>query len=162
MKIQKSTLFIASLLLAGMVSCNADTSDKNDILIDNTSSEAAAPDASAGQQFAPEAAATSSGTTPATVTVIPTPQSAQNVKLNPAHGQPGHDCAVAVGAPLGGNSAAVQQVAPAAPAAISTTPLPSGLGGPRPQFNANSGNLNPAHGQPGHDCAVAVGAPLPS
>lgn len=159
MKIQKSTLFIASLLLAGMVSCNADTSDKNDILIDNTSSEAAAPDASAGQQFAGDEAAMPSATTPTTVTVSPTPQPAQNVKLNPAHGQPGHDCAVAVGAPLGGNSAAVQQVAPAA---ISTTPLPNGLGGPRPQFNANSGNLNPPHGQPGHDCAVAVGAPLPS
>jgi hypothetical protein len=26
---------------------------------------------------------------------------------------------------------------------------------------ASSGNLNPPHGQPGHDCAVAVGAPLP-
>jgi hypothetical protein len=35
------------------------------------------------------------------------------------------------------------------------------LGGPIPKFNASS-NLNPAHGQPGHDCAVAVGAPLPT
>jgi hypothetical protein len=25
---------------------------------------------------------------------------------------------------------------------------------------SGSGKLNPAHGQPGHDCAVAVGAPL--
>lgn len=151
MRTQKSTLFIASLMLAGMVSCNADTSDKNDILIDNTSAPAV-------EQVAPEAV-TPSATTPATVTVTPAPASSQNVRLNPAHGQPGHDCAVAVGAPLGGNSAAVQQVAPAA---ISTAPVPNALGGPRPQFNANSGNLNPAHGQPGHDCAVAVGAPLPS
>ncbi len=158
MKIQKSTLFIASFLLVGMVSCNADTSEKADIVIDSPSTPAA-------EQVAPEAL-TPSATTPTTVTVTPTPTpqpaANQDVKLNPAHGQPGHDCAVAVGAPLGGNSAVVRQVAPAAPAAISTVPSPSGLSGPKPQFNANSGKLNPGHGQPGHDCAVAVGAPLPS
>lgn len=51
--------------------------------------------------------------------------------VNPAHGQPYHDCSIAVGAPL---------VAKEAPAA--------------------NVKLNPAHGQPGHRCDIAVGAPL--
>jgi hypothetical protein len=29
-----------------------------------------------------------------------TPTSGSSAKLNPPHGQPGHDCAIAVGAPL--------------------------------------------------------------
>lgn len=85
------------------------------------------------------------------------------VALNPPHGQPGHDCAIAVGAPLDGSGAAQQ--APqidmsqmgngAAQPTITTTPVaPAGDG------SASSVKLNPAHGQPGHDCAIAVGAPL--
>lgn len=77
----------------------------------------------------------------------------QAAGLNPPHGQPGHDCAIAVGAPLNGSPAAnAPQSAPStmnfptAPLAPASTP-----GGPR---------LNPPHGQPGHDCAVQVGAPL--
>lgn len=50
---------------------------------------------------------------------------------NPAHGQPHHDCSLAVGAPL------VKQPAP-----------------------ANEIKVNPAHGQPGHRCDIEVGAPL--
>lgn len=80
--------------------------------------------------------------------------SAPKAGLNPPHGQPGHDCAVAVGAPLDGSGGQ------APPANVSTS-LPE----IQPNLNVSaptSGNLNPPHGQPGHDCAVAVGAPLPS
>lgn len=73
--------------------------------------------------------------------------------LNPAHGEPGHDCAIPVGAPLDGSGAQPQAVNPGATQTI------------EPNLNVTapvSGNLNPAHGQPGHDCAVAVGAPLPA
>lgn len=69
------------------------------------------------------------------------PENSAEVKLNPPHGQPGHDCAVKVGDPLpnANNGAAIQMQQPA----------------------ANSGvKLNPPHGQPGHDCAVKVGDPL--
>lgn len=82
--------------------------------------------------------------------------SAQTAKtvaaVNPPHGQPGHDCAVAVGAPLNaiaGDNTPQAQPAVTSPAAAS---VPAAKG---------SGRMNPAHGQPGHDCAVAVGAPLP-
>ncbi|RZJ81650.1 MAG: hypothetical protein EOO47_03505 [Flavobacterium sp.] len=84
------------------------------------------------------------------------PTTTNSGKLNPAHGQPGHDCAVAVGAPLGSKTVqtATNNAAPkvnvSQPATTSATPV----------LNEKGKRLNPAHGQPGHDCAVAVGAPL--
>lgn len=76
---------------------------------------------------------------------------AGTAKLNPAHGEPGHDCAIPVGAPLDGSGGKAPQAATltqdnAAPA--------------NPSVSAEGKKLNPAHGQPGHDCAVPVGAPL--
>ena len=78
--------------------------------------------------------------------------------MNPAHGQPGHRCDIQVGAPLSsppGNtaqqqSAPVQMPQPQA-AAPSILNAPTGTTAP---------GMNPAHGQPGHKCDVAVGAPL--
>lgn len=84
--------------------------------------------------------------------------------LNPAHGQPFHNCAIAVGAPL--NSApqlnpAPQLVAPQQNSVnnnintnpISPFPVPGKATSPKPA-------LNPAHGQLHHRCEIAVGAPL--
>ena len=79
--------------------------------------------------------------------------------MNPAHGQPNHRCDIAVGAPLSSPSGkpAAQPI---------TTPVQT----PQPQQGAPSilkapststaVGMNPAHGQPGHKCDVAVGAPL--
>lgn len=67
--------------------------------------------------------------------------------LNPAHGQPGHRCDLAVGAPL---PATVNSTTNAVPSA---TPEPIKPVDTKPA-------LNPAHGQPGHRCDLAVGAPL--
>ncbi|MDQ6470284.1 hypothetical protein RB619_06480 [Flavobacterium sp. LHD-80] len=84
--------------------------------------------------------------------------------LNPAHGQPGHRCDIAVGAPL--NSAAPQQ------GQATATQTPQVV-----QVNPNQKNvvtttaaapvkvakgMNPSHGQPGHRCDIPVGAPLNS
>lgn len=78
-------------------------------------------------------------------------QAAENPRVNPAHGQPGHRCDLAVGAPLintdgtpvpAANPQNIQS-APALPA-----PVPAGL------------KVNPPHGQPGHRCDIQVGAPL--
>ena len=73
------------------------------------------------------------------------------VKLNPAHGQPGHDCAIPVGAPLNGTASNT-------PAPTSTTPQQSTTVSPV-RINQTP-TVNPPHGEPGHDCAVPVGAPL--
>lgn len=89
--------------------------------------------------------------------------------MNPAHGQPNHRCDIAVGAPLNSpvTKPAVQTATSAAtPAAAAATPSvtqtqtvtpskPKLLNDP-----AMKGKPNPAHGQPGHDCAVPVGQTL--
>ncbi len=87
--------------------------------------------------------------------------------LNPAHGQPGHRCDIAVGAPL--NSAPTQQV--------QQTQQVQTQAGQTVQVNPNQKNvvtttmaapvkvgkgMNPSHGQPGHRCDIPVGAPLNS
>ena len=79
----------------------------------------------------------------------------QTAGLNPPHGQPGHDCAIAVGAPLKGSPASN-----AAPTTAPTMNFPTATPSPSPASTSGGQRLNPPHGQPGHDCAVQVGAPL--
>lgn len=79
----------------------------------------------------------------------------QTAGLNPPHGQPGHDCAIAVGAPLKGSPAAN-----AVPTSAPTMNFPTATPSPSPASTSGGQRLNPPHGQPGHDCAVQVGAPL--
>ncbi|TCC94119.1 hypothetical protein EZ428_04900 [Pedobacter frigiditerrae] len=89
--------------------------------------------------------------------------------LNPAHGQPGHRCDIAVGAPL--NSTPTKATAPTVqttsvtqPATITPQPTVS-VTPPTAQtatVNAKGEKLNPAHGEPNHRCDIAVGAPLNS
>lgn len=96
--------------------------------------------------------------------------------MNPAHGQPGHRCDIAVGAPLdspaerqvpqqtsaapsqggflGGSSATPQQAAPQQAAPQQAMPAQQTAAGMK-------GKPNPAHGQPGHRCDISVGQPLP-
>jgi len=78
---------------------------------------------------------------------------------NPAHGQPGHDCALPVGAPLKQNVNNTQTNAVPAQTATVPTSQPA-TSQPVAQQPSSSKKLNPAHGQPGHDCAKPVGAPL--
>lgn len=79
-------------------------------------------------------------------------------QLNPPHGEPGHRCDIPVGSPLDGS-------APPPPAV--NMPMSVDIPGastaitPPPPSSSNSGMINPPHGEPGHDCAVPVGSPLP-
>lgn len=84
---------------------------------------------------------------------------AEPIALNPAHGLSGHRCDIAVGAPL--NSAPNTNSAPA-PVQMNTAPATQNA--PMMQSAPSTGGkvlINPPHGQPGHDCAVEVGKPLP-
>lgn len=95
--------------------------------------------------------------------------------MNPPHGQPGHRCDIAVGAPLNsppGNanqpkagSAITQQIDPSKfttqtqtsqPAATPAILSPDGAA-----TTTTAPGMNPPHGQAGHQCGIAVGAPLP-
>jgi len=76
--------------------------------------------------------------------------------MNPAHGQPGHRCDIPVGAPLnsppGKTTAATTNAATTQPVTMNTTTTPV----------KTAPGMNPPHGQPGHRCDIAVGAPLNS
>lgn len=86
-----------------------------------------------------------------------TPQTGTPVAsgMNPEHGQPGHRCDIAVGAPL--NSAPAE--APVVTTTPTFNPAPA-TQTPASTPPATAPGMNPPHGQPGHDCAIAVGAPL--
>lgn len=77
-------------------------------------------------------------------------------KLNPAHGQPGHRCEIAVGAPLDGSPAPSATPAPKTASPITAKPVTPAA------TTTTAPGMNPAHGQPGHRCDIAVGAPLDS
>jgi hypothetical protein len=73
--------------------------------------------------------------------------------INPAHGQPGHDCAVPVGAPLNGGGTSSQSKP------IQTINANGNTSSPVKPISG-SGAINPPHGQPGHRCDIQVGDPL--
>lgn len=93
---------------------------------------------------------------PVTVNSQPTPQKVAP-GMNPSHGQPGHRCDIAVGAPLDSkpvpvNNAVAKTDSGSQPVTINTQPTPQKV----------APGMNPSHGQPGHRCDIAVGAPLNS
>ncbi len=103
---------------------------------------------------------------PTAVTAQPQNQTTQNqatvtsstAGTNPAHGQPGHQCGIPVGAPLNstGNKTTAQ---PTTTQTIQPT-MNAVANVAKPVTTAKG--MNPPHGQPGHQCGIAVGAPLNS
>lgn len=73
--------------------------------------------------------------------------SGNTANVNPPHGQPGHRCDIAVGAPLDGTSA-------------NAAPTQINMQNEANATPATGEGLNPPHGQPGHRCDIQVGAPL--
>jgi len=97
---------------------------------------------------------------PVTPSVI-TPSGTTAAGMNPPHGQPGHRCDIAVGAPL--NSPPAQQTTPTITTPVNTPINISADKLSQPATTAAvAPGMNPAHGQPGHRCDIAVGAPLNS
>jgi hypothetical protein len=96
------------------------------------------------------------------ITNLPSPVTTPSIvnngaKLNPAHGQPGHNCAVAVGAPLTGSAPSSSLSVPVQ----KTTPDVQTTVAPAAPVKTAPG-INPPHGQPGHRCDISAGAPLNS
>ena len=91
--------------------------------------------------------------------------------MNPPHGQAGHHCDISVGAPLNSppgkkptTTGATTQSTMVTPATLNqdgklkpTTNVPTSIASPV----VTAPGMNPPHGQEGHLCSVAVGAPLP-
>lgn len=91
--------------------------------------------------------------TPQTQTSTDETSSSTTGALNPSHGEPGHRCDIPVGAPLDQassvNTSQQQRTTPAS----NVSPV-------RVNSSSTTPTKNPPHGQPGHDCAVPVGADL--
>lgn len=80
--------------------------------------------------------------------------------MNPAHGQPGHRCDIAVGAPL--NSPVVTPKSTPATGQQQNSSIPTSIAAPKPTATTPTPEgMNPPHGQENHRCDIAVGAPLP-
>lgn len=108
-----------------------------------------------------------------TTTQMAPPPVPTKAGMNPPHGQPGHRCDIAVGAPL--NSPATKPVSTptsgkptyttttiSTPTSTSTTQpsaAPAILSTDASAVTAPG--MNPPHGQPGHVCGTPVGSPLP-
>jgi hypothetical protein len=153
---QKITLVLASMIaLYACVSGNEEntTESATPAVVTTPSSTAPmeAPDTSAKSLTAPPPNAAAP--------VNPT------VRLNPPHGQPGHRCEIEVGQPLPpeGTPSVVNQPNTQTTNPVMQNPPPVMA---TPPANANilpgapKGKVNPPHGEPGHRCDIAVGAPL--
>lgn len=87
--------------------------------------------------------------------------------MNPSHGQPGHRCDIPVGAPLNSPAAKTTAATSATEGGTMTQNITVPASNPVPALLSTEANkavaegMNPAHGQPGHRCDIAVGAPLP-
>lgn len=86
-------------------------------------------------------------------------QAGQKPTHNPAHGQPFHDCALPVGAPLTANAGGAVQPQAAPQIAEPVAEPKIEIKQQAAPVNSNV-KLNPAHGEPGHKCELPVGAPL--
>ena len=171
----KKLILFAALPLGMLMACNDNQPEKDNSLVVPEEATVTPPafDAAPQTETADTASNLSTVQPAPTPTATPQPQvqpnpapakNAVTAALNPAHGQPGHRCDIPVGAPLNsaptnpstpGNIINPVSTAPTPNVPIAQPSLPSGVNA------GGSGKLNPAHGQPGHNCAVPVGAPLP-
>ena len=159
----KQLIFSACIVATlGLVACNeqepaagtsATTQAETEALLVNT--QPASPGASAAQTASVAVQPATSAQQASQQATKGSTQAAKTAAgMNPAHGEPGHRCDIPVGAPLSTPAGATQaaptiQPVQASPAAAPAKPAATG-----------GGKINPPHGEPGHDCAVPVGAPL--
>ncbi len=155
-------LFVSTLLFT---SCKKELEpqESSDVKPDSTSTVAATP-------AAPATITPVQTNQPVQATTAVTPQPAPVAKtapgMNPPHGQPGHRCEIAVGAPLSSAPTKTQPKMTATPGSATIKPTgtsgaPALLSQPAAATTPTAPGMNPPHGQEGHLCSVAVGAPLP-
>lgn len=153
----KNYLFaLSTLLLLGLTSCKDTSKEPSNVTIDGATEQPATTPEADGQ------ATTAQNTSAATTGAV------ANNNINPAHGQPGHRCDIPVGAPLDTPPGGGMSATPAPAASNQGQPflvnddaknrIMQEQGQPA---TANSGKINPPHGQPGHRCDIQVGQPLP-
>ena len=148
MKSLVGLIFISSLL---STSCKSDTEIQKSITPKNV-----VPFTVVGNQMKAQSQVTTEqqvGTSNAT-------NNGTTAGMNPAHGQPGHRCEIPVGAPLNSPATANKPQNTVTPTpTVTTTPNPPAT--TTVESAPTAEGMNPPHGQEGHKCEIAVGAPLP-
>jgi hypothetical protein len=145
------TLFMKSFLSLLFVTSLLFTSCKKEAETQNTTPTNVVPFTEVGRQMKTEA---TTAIQPQNSTAQPTTTAAG---ANPAHGQPGHRCDIAVGAPL---NSPVASTAPATSQQNTAVPANTVTTAPA-ETTPTAEGMNPPHGQTNHRCDIAVGAPLP-
>jgi hypothetical protein len=171
-KINLMKKLILSMSVIGfflLSACSND--DKTSNSTETTTDNVANPPVNVNTDAAPQEIGTPPAEPMQIQTVNPPAPTTTAVGMNPPHGQPGHDCDIAVGAPLNSpknkntsQPPTVIQVDPNSSSQEITIPAtnpgqPQVIQTPPPTGPTPPG-MNPPHGQPGHDCAIPVGAPL--
>lgn len=135
---KKAVLAFGATVIITLCSCQEQVAERDNSL----------PEVQPNSFVAFPAPADSIGVANTNVQTVPA-QRVTTTAYNPEHGQPGHRCDIAVGAPLN-TPAANTSTLPATPSPLLSSPA---------DLNGNV-TLNPPHGQPGHNCAIPVGQPL--
>ncbi len=166
-------LFFCGIISAFLFSCSSNDQPVSDNTIVPAGTDATVNTNTSASQTTTTTSTTTPATLPATGATVPAITTAppgavtqqniaaksqsSNAGINPAHGQPGHRCDISVGAPLnsppGNANKTVTQMTAPAPAPMKTVQAPA---------TPTAKGMNPPHGQPGHRCDIAVGAPLSS
>lgn len=172
----KSNLSFITLLSLLFVISSCKKEEETEVTSSDTPKEIIVPDvqSTTNQNFGQSSGSQNVTVTPnqaTTAQTIAPPPAPTKAGMNPAHGQPGHRCDIAVGAPLNSppanqakaGSAVTQKMAPFTTTTTTQTSQPSTTPAilNSDASVATAPGMNPPHGQAGHVCSVAVGAPLP-
>ena len=178
----KSNLVFSSLLVVSLVFVSCKKEDEATATADETPKEIIMPrvqsipmQTTTQQQTTQNAVPVQNQPMTANQTITPSQIVTTKKGMNPQHGQPGHRCDIAVGAPLNsppGNanqpkagSAISQQIDPSKfttqTQTSQPTTTPAILSPNGTATTTTAPGMNPPHGQEGHQCGIAVGAPLP-
>lgn len=166
---------ISALLLASVILCSFACSENKSSEENSTETNTSSDLSSQELQTPADTPSTQTVTVPEAVGSAPIIQQSSPAApaaatsggaLNPAHGQPGHDCSISVGAPLSTGKNAQGGQMNTTP--VNTTPVTASPSSPTPVIatpgqsspGTTAPGMNPPHGEPGHDCAKPVGAPL--
>ena len=172
---KKSLLILSALTATLALACN--DAPKEESATETTPMETTVAPAteSVASDNAMNSGMPDAGQAPASVPVTTPASAASGKKLNPPHGEPGHICEIPVGEPLPDNNAPggvkVQTPPPAnlqdpnagkpsSPAPVSIMNQSAPVAQPAAAPGKTAPGMNPPHGEPGHDCAIPVGAPL--
>lgn len=154
---QFSKLITYCVIVGSFIACKSGsgepTFDPSLVSADSNKNNAAAATTANPSNVAPFVPTTNATTTPIVNTTTAQPVTAEGT--NPPHGQPNHRCDIPVGAPLnsppGKQPQVVQTNTPNVTKTTTVTPVATTKTAP---------GMNPPHGEPGHRCDIAVGAPL--